>query len=94
MGMGAGSLGYRHDPYAACDRMLALLNVLTRLFASNNHTIYTLYPAAPAGADPAELKRVEREVKKEVDDAVEAAKSGTLPPSHWLWKNVYVAPQV
>jgi len=41
------------------------------------------------GADAAELKRIEKEVKKEVDEAVEAAKASPTPPDHWLWKNVY-----
>ncbi len=36
--------------------------------------------------------QVEKEVKKEVDDAVEAAKGGQAPPAHWLWKNVYQEP--
>lgn len=36
--------------------------------------------------------QVEKEVKKEVDDAVEAAKAGQPPPAHWLWKNVYQEP--
>ncbi len=35
---------------------------------------------------------MEREVKKEVDEAVEAAKGGSYPPASWLWKNVYVNP--
>lgn len=31
-------------------------------------------------------------VKKEVDDAVERAKKGTIPPSEMLWKNIYADP--
>lgn len=45
------------------------------------------------GGDAAEIKRIEKEVKKEVDAAVEAAKAGPLPPLDWAWKNVYVAPK-
>ncbi|GLI67334.1 hypothetical protein VaNZ11_011522 [Volvox africanus] len=44
------------------------------------------------GVEAGELKRVDKDVKKEVDDAVEAAKAGTIPPDSWLWKNMYVAP--
>ena len=40
------------------------------------------------GVEASELKKVEKEVKKEVDDAVEAAKAAPVPPNHWLWKNV------
>lgn len=39
-----------------------------------------------------ELKRVEREVKQEVDSAVEAAKQAPIPPLDWLYRNVYVDP--
>lgn len=31
-------------------------------------------------------------VKKEVDDAVEKAKQGTIPPAENLWKHIYKAP--
>lgn len=31
-------------------------------------------------------------VKKEVDEAVEKAKQGTIPPAENLWKNIYVDP--
>jgi len=41
------------------------------------------------GGDANELKRMEKEVKREVDEAVEAAKSAPIPPAHWLWNNVY-----
>ncbi|KAG2490824.1 hypothetical protein HYH03_010745 [Edaphochlamys debaryana] len=44
------------------------------------------------GVDAAELKKIDKEVKAEVDGAVEAAKAGTIPPDHWLWKNMYMAP--
>jgi len=44
------------------------------------------------GVEASELKKVEKEVKKEVDDAVEAAKAAPVPPNHWLWKNVYADP--
>jgi pyruvate dehydrogenase E1 component alpha subunit len=44
------------------------------------------------GYDAGEVKKIERDVKKEVDGAVEAAKAASVPPAHWLWKNVYVAP--
>ena len=44
------------------------------------------------GVDPAELKAVEREVKKEVDAAVEGAKAGPVPPAEALWRHVYVDP--
>eukprot|EP00201_Polytomella_parva_P007104 CAMPEP_0175082704 /NCGR_PEP_ID=MMETSP0052_2-20121109/26912_1 /TAXON_ID=51329 ORGANISM="Polytomella parva, Strain SAG 63-3" /NCGR_SAMPLE_ID=MMETSP0052_2 /ASSEMBLY_ACC=CAM_ASM_000194 /LENGTH=387 /DNA_ID=CAMNT_0016353947 /DNA_START=157 /DNA_END=1320 /DNA_ORIENTATION=- len=42
------------------------------------------------GCDTAEIKKAEREIKKEVDDAVEEAKASPLPPASWLWKNMYV----
>jgi pyruvate dehydrogenase E1 component alpha subunit len=29
-------------------------------------------------------------VKKEVDDAVEKAKKGSIPPADALWKNIYL----
>lgn len=45
------------------------------------------------GGDANELKRVEKEIKKEVDSAVEAAKNGPLPPLDWAWKNAYMAPE-
>ena len=45
------------------------------------------------GYDAGEVKKIERDVKKEVDGAVDAAKAAAVPPSHWLWKNVYVAPE-
>ncbi|GIM03677.1 hypothetical protein Vretimale_8202 [Volvox reticuliferus] len=44
------------------------------------------------GVEAGELKRADKDVKKEVDDAVEAAKAGTIPPDSWLWRNMYVAP--
>lgn len=44
------------------------------------------------GYPEAELKRMEREVKKEVDEAVEAAKAAPVPPLEWMYRNVYVAP--
>ncbi|KXZ54787.1 hypothetical protein GPECTOR_4g858 [Gonium pectorale] len=44
------------------------------------------------GVDAGDLKKIEKEVKKEVDEAVEAAKTGTAPPAHWLWKNMYMDP--
>ncbi len=31
-------------------------------------------------------------IKKEVDDAVEKAKQGTIPPADRLWKNIYSDP--
>lgn len=40
--------------------------------------------------DPAELKRIEKGIKKEVDAAVEEAKKGPLPKEEQLWKNIYV----
>ena len=51
-------------------------------------TVQHTFACLPAGVDPADLKKVEKEVKKEVDDAVEAAKAAPIPPNHWLWKNV------
>lgn len=45
-----------------------------------------------AGAEPAELKKIEKAVKAEVDAAVEQAKKDPAPPAEWLSKNVYVAP--
>lgn len=44
------------------------------------------------GADPTDLKRIERETKKLVDEAVEVSKASAIPPPHWGWKNVYVDP--
>ncbi|GLC52974.1 hypothetical protein PLESTB_000694400 [Pleodorina starrii] len=44
------------------------------------------------GVDAGELKKVDRETKKEVDEAVEAAKAGSAPPDHWLWKNMFMEP--
>ncbi|PNW80971.1 hypothetical protein CHLRE_07g337650v5 [Chlamydomonas reinhardtii] len=44
------------------------------------------------GVDPADLKKIDKEVKKEVDDAVEQAKQGQIPPLHWLWRNMYAEP--
>ncbi|EFJ41530.1 hypothetical protein VOLCADRAFT_68179 [Volvox carteri f. nagariensis] len=44
------------------------------------------------GVESAEFKRLDREIKKEIDDAVEAAKAGSIPPDSWLWKNMYAAP--
>lgn len=41
------------------------------------------------GVDPAELKKIDKEVKKQVDEAVEFAKNGTAPPLSWLYKNIY-----
>ena len=40
------------------------------------------------GGDAAVIKSIEKDVKKEVDAAVEAAKQGPLPPLEWAWKNV------
>ncbi|KAG2434786.1 hypothetical protein HXX76_007671 [Chlamydomonas incerta] len=44
------------------------------------------------GVDAADLKKIDKEVKKEVDDAVEQAKLGKIPPLAWLWRNMYMAP--
>ena len=44
------------------------------------------------GVDAAELKAIEREVKKEVDAAVESAKAGVPPTADALWRNVYTEP--
>ena len=43
----------------------------------------------PAGVDPAEVKKIEREAKKTVDAAVEQAKQDATPPDEWAWRNVY-----
>ncbi|BDA45344.1 Pyruvate dehydrogenase E1 component subunit alpha-1, mitochondrial [Coccomyxa sp. Obi] len=43
-------------------------------------------------AEASDLKKVEKSVKKEVDDAVEKAKQGTIPPADMLWKNIYSDP--
>lgn len=40
-------------------------------------------------ADAAELKAVEKEVKREVDAAIEAAKAGTAPAAGALFEHVY-----
>lgn len=45
-----------------------------------------------AGVEAAELKKIEKDVKKEVDTAVENAKAAPAPPDHWLYRNVYEAP--
>ena len=45
-----------------------------------------------AGAEPAELKKIEKAVKAEVDAAVEQAKKDPPPPPEWLSKNVWVDP--
>eukprot|EP00199_Chlamydomonas_sp_CCMP681_P002102 CAMPEP_0119107106 /NCGR_PEP_ID=MMETSP1180-20130426/7953_1 /TAXON_ID=3052 ORGANISM="Chlamydomonas cf sp, Strain CCMP681" /NCGR_SAMPLE_ID=MMETSP1180 /ASSEMBLY_ACC=CAM_ASM_000741 /LENGTH=401 /DNA_ID=CAMNT_0007092545 /DNA_START=67 /DNA_END=1272 /DNA_ORIENTATION=- len=39
-----------------------------------------------------EVKRMEREVKQDVDSAVEAAKAAPIPPPEWLWRNMYQDP--
>ena len=44
------------------------------------------------GVDAADLKALEREVKKEVDAAVEGAKAGVPPALDALWANVYTEP--
>ena len=43
----------------------------------------------PAGVDPAEVKKIEREAKKAVDSAVEQAKADPIPPDSWTWRNAY-----
>jgi pyruvate dehydrogenase E1 component alpha subunit len=45
-----------------------------------------------AGVDNAELKKIEKAVKKEVDDAVNQAKQDPIPSAEALWKNIYVDP--
>lgn len=45
------------------------------------------------GYDANELKKVEKGIKKEVDDAVEAAKASPPPPDAWLWRNMYQEPR-
>ncbi|KAK9825166.1 hypothetical protein WJX81_000917 [Elliptochloris bilobata] len=42
-------------------------------------------------AEAKELKQIERDVKKEIDEALEAAKKGSEPPIEDLWNNIYVA---
>ncbi len=42
--------------------------------------------------EAAELKKIDKDVKKEVDTAVENAKAAPAPPDHWLYRNVYEAP--
>lgn len=44
------------------------------------------------GFDSTEMKAIERDVKKEVDAAVDFAKGGTTPPDSWLWYNIYADP--
>ncbi len=51
-----------------------------------------LFSSLKSGLEASELKKIDKEVKKEVDDAVEKAKAAPIPPDHWLWKNVYAAP--
>lgn len=43
-----------------------------------------------AGYPADEIKKVEREVKQEVDAAVEAAKAAPIPPLSWLYRNMCV----
>jgi pyruvate dehydrogenase E1 component alpha subunit len=43
-------------------------------------------------AEVSEIKAVEKEVKREVDAAVEAAKAGEAPGAHVLYEDVYAAP--
>jgi hypothetical protein len=38
-----------------------------------------------------ELKKVERDIKKEVDTAVESAKNAPYPPVEWMWRNMWVS---
>lgn len=45
------------------------------------------------GVDAAELKKIDKDVKKEVDAAVEAAKAAPIPPDQWLLRNVYMDPR-
>lgn len=45
-----------------------------------------------AGADPTELKKIEKAVKKEVDTAVIEAKASPVPEAEMLWKNIYKDP--
>jgi pyruvate dehydrogenase E1 component alpha subunit len=44
------------------------------------------------GVEAADLKRIDKDVKKEVDTAVEAAKLAPIPPDHWRHRNVYGDP--
>ncbi|KAG1679790.1 hypothetical protein FOA52_012701 [Chlamydomonas sp. UWO 241] len=44
------------------------------------------------GVEAAELKRIDKDVKKEVDAAVEAAKAAPIPPEHWRHRNIYADP--
>lgn len=43
-------------------------------------------------AEAAELKAVEKEIKKEIDGAIEKAKGDSLPGSETMFEDVYVAP--
>lgn len=40
-------------------------------------------------ADATEIKRVEKEIRKEVNDEIEQAKKDNYPPTEFLWKNTY-----
>eukprot|EP00208_Stichococcus_sp_RCC1054_P007393 CAMPEP_0206149976 /NCGR_PEP_ID=MMETSP1473-20131121/38059_1 /ASSEMBLY_ACC=CAM_ASM_001109 /TAXON_ID=1461547 /ORGANISM="Stichococcus sp, Strain RCC1054" /LENGTH=497 /DNA_ID=CAMNT_0053547463 /DNA_START=1600 /DNA_END=3094 /DNA_ORIENTATION=- len=40
-------------------------------------------------ADATEIKRVEKEIRKEVNDEIEQAKKDDYPPTEFLWKNTY-----
>eukprot|EP00878_Enallax_costatus_P014023 GHUV01014665.1.p1 GENE.GHUV01014665.1~~GHUV01014665.1.p1 ORF type:complete len:357 (+),score=98.97 GHUV01014665.1:412-1482(+) len=42
------------------------------------------------GYDAAQIKAIEKSVKKEVDSAVEESKAAATPPDDWLYKNIYV----
>ncbi|CAM9557571.1 unnamed protein product [Phaeothamnion confervicola] len=41
-------------------------------------------------ADAAELKNIEKDIRKQVQDALKKAKAGTLPPMSELWSDMYV----
>lgn len=41
------------------------------------------------GYDSGELNKLQKEIKREVDTAVEESKVDPIPPESWLWKNVH-----
>ncbi|KAF5835562.1 dehydrogenase E1 component-domain-containing protein [Dunaliella salina] len=45
-----------------------------------------------AGVPPEDIKKTEKDMKKEVDDAIAEAKKAPEPPLTWMWRNVYANP--
>lgn len=43
-------------------------------------------------AEAAELKSIEKRIKKEIDEAIEEAKAASYPEKNWLQANIYKDP--